>query len=233
MKILVIGDVHGRDDWKKVVEQAEYDTCVFIGDYFDSFDLPASTQMRNFEDIVKFKKDSEKKVVLLMGNHDLHYMLKDERYSGFQEKYEFMIYTKLHDATDHIQMAYEYNGLLFTHAGITKTWCYNINLKHDAFGFVETINQLPLTEFGFKQEGATSPHGDDIHQGPLWVRPASLAKDAVGGYTQIVGHTQVPKITHYTDTIKLIDAPEGGEYMVINVDEINTKYEFDVSSIRI
>lgn len=32
-------------------------------------------------------------------------------------------------------------------------------------------------------------YGDDITQGPTWIRPPSLVKDHIEGYNQCVGHT--------------------------------------------
>ena len=59
MKIVVISDVHGRDLWKKQVEE-EADLYIFLGDYFDSFDIPHEIQISNFLDIKKFYEDKEK-----------------------------------------------------------------------------------------------------------------------------------------------------------------------------
>ena len=40
MKTIVIGDIHGRTIWKQIViENPDFDKLVFIGDYFDSFDI--------------------------------------------------------------------------------------------------------------------------------------------------------------------------------------------------
>ena len=38
MKLVAIGDIHGRDIWKQIVETEQPNTVVFVGDYFDSFD---------------------------------------------------------------------------------------------------------------------------------------------------------------------------------------------------
>jgi len=42
MKTIFIGDIHGQDTWKKIVESENPDRVVFIGDYFDSFDIGAA-----------------------------------------------------------------------------------------------------------------------------------------------------------------------------------------------
>jgi predicted phosphodiesterase len=40
MKIVAIGDIHGRDYWKQIIEQEQdADVFVFVGDYFDSFTI--------------------------------------------------------------------------------------------------------------------------------------------------------------------------------------------------
>ena len=39
-KVIVLGDTHGRDIWKKIVEaNPDADLFIFIGDYFDSFNI--------------------------------------------------------------------------------------------------------------------------------------------------------------------------------------------------
>jgi predicted phosphodiesterase len=60
MKTIIIGDVHGRDQWKQIVAQEkDADTVIFLGDYFDSFDISAVEQMHNFKEIVEFKETSK------------------------------------------------------------------------------------------------------------------------------------------------------------------------------
>ena len=87
MKTIIIGDIHGRDTWKQIVEQ-EQDAhrIVFLGDYFDSFDIKGVEQLHNFNEIIKFKQDTNQDVRLLFGNHDYHYMpgFSGIGYSGYQ-----------------------------------------------------------------------------------------------------------------------------------------------------
>ena len=73
MKTLVLGDIHGRSVWKLIYELEKPDRIVFIGDYFDSFDIKGADQLSNFQDIIKFKESGVCEVVLLIGNHDYHY----------------------------------------------------------------------------------------------------------------------------------------------------------------
>ena len=51
MKLIAIGDIHGRDIWKQIVETEQPDTVVFVGDYFDSFNIPGIDQIHNFKNI--------------------------------------------------------------------------------------------------------------------------------------------------------------------------------------
>lgn len=47
---------------------------IFIGDYFDSHDEYSTVeQIQNFKDIIEYKTNSTKKVIMLIGNHDYHY----------------------------------------------------------------------------------------------------------------------------------------------------------------
>ena len=39
MKTLLLGDIHGRNIWKEIIKKETPDRVVFIGDYFDSFDI--------------------------------------------------------------------------------------------------------------------------------------------------------------------------------------------------
>ena len=56
MKTIVLGDIHGRNVWKDIVFQEQADRVIFIGDYFDSFDIGPAEQMLNFKDIIEFKE---------------------------------------------------------------------------------------------------------------------------------------------------------------------------------
>ena len=85
-KILVVPDVHGRNVWEKAASKlvfGEVDQIIFVGDYFDSFNIDGKSQIENFKDIIKFKKDNPDTVTLLTGNHDLQY-ITDTACSGYQ-----------------------------------------------------------------------------------------------------------------------------------------------------
>ena len=75
-EILIIPDVHGRDFWKEAVVSQDYEKVVFLGDYSDPYDIEGITDdvaIDNFKSIIDYKQQNPDKVVLLLGNHDLHY----------------------------------------------------------------------------------------------------------------------------------------------------------------
>ena len=208
MKTLVLGDTHGRSLWKLIVYNEKPDRVIFIGDYFDSFDISGLDQIQNFKEIVDFKERGECEVILLIGNHDFHYMEGvDENYSGYQSGLAPSIGFMLKDNSRHLQMAYRMGQYLFTHAGVSSTF------MDDAFGegnwkeenIADDINELfkykPLS-FGFgvycDPHRFTDPHGDSIHQSPIWIRPRSLMNSNYDTLRkkiiQVVGHTQVNKV---------------------------------------
>lgn len=237
MKIVAVGDTHGRSNWKIVAHTVEFDKMVFVGDYFDSFDIDGETQVKNFIDIIEFKEKFPEKVVLLLGNHDCHYLPSwrniEEEYSGFQPYMKHHIGYYLLANMHHLQMAYMYSNHLFTHAGVTKTWLNStMGLKPDEkvdFGvrIDEYINQVfKATPSHFWFNG-NDGYGDDITQSPIWVRPQSLNEDATN-HIHIVGHTGQKRIgtepTYFREEGAgfFIDTlGTSGEYLIIN----DGKYE--------
>jgi len=127
-KNIYIGDIHGRDVWRQIVaENEDADNIVFIGDYFDSFDIPGVVQLNNAQEIVEFKKKRElnpsKKVYLLIGNHDIHYMrgIKGKgRTSGFQFNMMHQFEEFFDENKEYFQMCVQIGNRLCTHAGISE-----------------------------------------------------------------------------------------------------------------
>jgi hypothetical protein len=229
MKIVAVGDTHGRSKWKEIVDvEKDFDKFIFIGDYFDAKDggYSANRQIENFKDIVEFKRSNPDKVVLLIGNHDFHYLKGvNEEYSSFQWSYRKDINDVLQPVVDEglIQMCYQYNKYFFSHAGITKTWCNNNNINSN--NLVNDINNLfrdDVTRFRFTMGENDSYGGNDVTQPPIWVRPQSLVKDMVDGIICVVGHTQVKEVTVMEENnLILIDClGTNDDYLVIENDKI-------------
>jgi len=224
LKIIALGDTHGRDHWKEIAASNRFDKLIFIGDYFDSHgELSADIQISNFKEIVLFKKSFPEKVILLLGNHDYHYLDQTfGKYTGYQHEYENEISDLLVNAVDEklIQIAFIWQRFLFTHAGVTKTWCSDKSI--DLRDLENSINSLFISapkSFMFNPGICGSSSGDDVTQSPIWVRPNSLLQDKIDNYIQIVGHTQYSRI-EIRDNVAFIDTlGESGEYLVIE-DEI-------------
>lgn len=235
-KTIVLGDTHGRSLWKLIVAIEKPDRVVFIGDYFDSFDLSAVEQMYNFNEIISYKESGQSEVILLIGNHDYHYFpeIGNKGYSGYQAGAAMAISHSLKENRKHLQMAYQFDDVLCTHAGVSS------DFMNSVFGeggwnednIVELLNDMwtykPLT-FDFagavslKKMSYVDPYGDNEEQSPIWIRPRSLMRANKNTlrkkFIQVVGHTQMDKVDvkgsstggryYFIDTL-----PTSGEYLV-------------------
>jgi hypothetical protein len=227
MKIITIGDIHGRVRWKEVLEsEAVWDKVVFLGDYFDAWDdFTPADQLYNFLEIAKFKRDNPDKVVLLFGNHDYHYMpgVKDF-YSGYQATARFHFQNALDDNRDSIQACYKWENYLFTHAGVTTVWWKNLidwiggrGIDVEGMEVDEVINlafKFNPQVFKFTDGRYFDPYGNEVCQTPIWVRPEALMKARLGDYFHVVGHT-------FGDPEVLTDGNPGG---VIKIDALSLGY---------
>jgi hypothetical protein len=200
MKVIVIGDIHGRDCWIKIVEQnPDADLFIFVGDYFDSLTIPALKQINNFKLILKFRDENPNKVIMLFGNHDFHYTSGciGGGYTGFDFSVYYNVKLDLERLIreEVIKVCHLLDDIFFSHAGITKTWCENNNIN---LGNVEEgVNQLLIYRphmFAFTPGIRRDKYGDDITQGPLWVREQSLKEDGLEDYIHVVGHSQSEEI---------------------------------------
>lgn len=224
--IIAIGDIHGRTNWEWIVEaEKDADKIVFVGDYADSFDISVPWQIANLQKILKFKADHPEQVVLLMGNHDFHYIVDSERYSGYSHEYASRWHDIFIEALEkkQLQMAYQNGEYLFTHAGVTETWLKNYKLSTLAAKPLD----LAISDLFYDDPSAfeydrrdSSGYGENKIQSPIWVRPDSLTPDMIEGYTQVVGHTQQKTIKYDGDLI-LIDTCNK-EYLRINDGKTST-----------
>ena len=239
MKTIVIGDVHGRSLWKLIVNQENPDRVIFIGDYFDSFEISGVEQIQNFKEIIEYKKTSGKEVITLVGNHDHHYY-PEVGYtgtSGYQSRIAPSITQVINENRQHLQMAYSFDEFLFTHAGVSPTF---MDGEFGEEGWVEdNVVELLNDLFKYKPKSfdfnGTDPYGDNTYQTPIWIRPRSLMavnkkhnKGLKKKYIQIVGHTQVKKLDLIgaqkaaDGRYYLIDCQEStGEYLVIQDGELS------------
>lgn len=223
MKTIFIGDIHGRDIWKDIVSQENPDQVVFIGDYFDSFDVPAAVQIHNFKEIIAFKEAGDCQVVMLIGNHDWHYLKNrnsTSTYSGYQHKHALEIAHVLEQNMHHLQMAYQFEGFLCTHAGVSIEWLAANGFKEiNVDEIANIVNEIFQERPERFDHNGMNPYGDNTYQTPIWIRPASLITinaDALAPHVvQVVGHTAV-KIDIMDDEVT------GGRYHFI--DKLHNKH---------
>jgi hypothetical protein len=201
-KIVVIGDIHGRDVWNTIVDQnADADLFVFLGDYVSTHEgISDEDQLNNFFDILQYKEDNPDRVILLRGNHDMQHLgYYWAECSGFfrrvarelckpevRERY-------LRDT----QWVYVYNNIVFSHAGISQRWFSDAGVAT-----VEDINTLEPSElFGFRPCKMSDYYGISETQGPTWIRPQTLIEYALPDWTQVVGHTTAKCIFNVREAV--------------------------------
>jgi len=246
MKLVAIGDIHGRDIWKQIVaKEHDADEFVFVGDYFDSFTVKGVDQINNFLDIIEFKKQSPKtttKVTLLIGNHDYHYYpgIDETGTSGYQTLMAPSIKHVVDDNKQYLQVAYQSGEFIFSHAGLSSMWLddivkdwkvaedWNVAEGWNADNVVELVNELFYYQPGliayrsYKQVGdqvyGAQGYGDETFQGPIWIRPKSLMK---ANYDTL--RKQIIQVVGHTpqDNIDIKGMSTGGRYYFIDTLEYN------------
>lgn len=224
-KILVIGDIHGSSIWKTIVEKESFDKVIFLGDYFDTFEkISSEDQNQNFLNIVEYCKNIGKdRCILLMGNHDYHYIDWHESYSGKQFQAQMMFFESLTNAGESglLKLVHIKDNMIFSHAGVTEHWLKEVARLDNP----EEINtdKFSMEHLRWNDFEGFSPYGDTISNSPIWVRPNSLQKDALKGYIQVVGHTHVKEITviksNNNDSLIICDCLPN-QYIIIEENEL-------------
>lgn len=208
MKHIIIGDIHGRDCWREV-NVKNYDKVIFLGDYVDSFTLADSVIYQNLKDILALKKKYPNKIILLLGNHDIHY-LYFPRYQciGFRPSMQRQL-TGLFFENKHLfKIAYQKENYILSHAGITNSW-YNeflklttlSDIKDEKDTLADLINKVDQTPQRYILHTAGFFRGGQGNGGVTWADIKETQIDMLKGYHQVVGHSKVEKIEsiRYTD----------------------------------
>lgn len=272
MKILSIGDIHGRDQWKFLTHGSPYeyntwrtacdhgaepvsdfwsempytafDKIIFVGDYVDSFTVSNVEIKSNLLDIIDFKRKLGDRVVLLLGNHDVQYIVPNHICSGYRPEAQHDLYQIFTENLSLFTMAYEVNAkdgsnYLWTHAGVTSGWIETFNRALDnpsrkalipiiedhepkSRKISENLNFAWELRLEILFDVDMYSGGCQEWAGPLWVRPHKLNEHRINGINQIVGHT--PQATVWTNPVNdttthyFIDCIEHGETQALELD---------------
>lgn len=196
MKTIAIGDIHGRRNWKKIVEEHPDDRLVFLGDYCDPYD-----QMRNYDvlfnllEIIELKKKRQDDVILLLGNHDMHYIYDDFPVgTRFNHGIAELLKALFEDERELFQFAYQEGNTLYTHAGVSNLWWHKYfkgKTGEGAPSIAEQLNnpsdeqQKAMFQIGYSR-GGNCERG-----GIFWADLDETVNDPLPGVHQVVGHTQM------------------------------------------
>lgn len=212
-KILIIPDVHGRDFWKTAKEKInEVDLVIFLGDYLDPYPHEGISKQRtidNFKEILDFKLSNKDKVILLIGNHDLHYWPEFAQSWGCRrDDYNFnKISTMFLKNIEHFQLSYMYDRYLFTHAGVLDNWLKVINgeknVRYTPFLNLEkqitlnNLNDLLFDNIAALWMISEERGGRDVYGSCLWADVHEhLYETLIPNVYQVFGHTMTyPTIT--------------------------------------
>lgn len=203
MRHNIIGDIHGRKTWKEAFDPDAVN--IFVGDYFDAFnDRSADDCIRNLSEIIELKRANPGSVVLLFGNHDIHYFDVSGQYSRRCQGQASHIRRFL---TENMQqfhgVAYSIDDkVLVSHAGVTLTWLEKHGFPEDDDITPDNVarhcNELFFSGYednshywsGLDNYEPVSRDGENADDPPVWVRPAVLFDDnafADTEYFQVVG----------------------------------------------
>lgn len=204
MKILINPDIHGRIFWKYSIDHIdEYDKIIFLGDYLDPYrweGISFDSAISNFKEIIGFKKNNPDKVILLLGNHDYHYL-----YMDFMDcsRLNYERRAEVHEIFDKNEELFKpifiEETFIFSHAAIHKEWLDKYNLS---------LNDLKSKNFPIYCLADVSFHRGGYNKvgSCIWADiNESVNHDLIKNYYQIVGHTQLESSPYITKNIACLD----------------------------
>lgn len=206
-KILIVPDVHGRTFWHRATELVDkVDQIVFLGDYLDPYPhegISFDEAFEEFNEILEFKKEYPDIVKLLVGNHDMHYIL-DEFMNCSRRNIEMQ--DQLHELynanLELFKLVHIEDDWMFSHAGVYKNWMEKYEFTLDDLNLQNFLNsQWPALEDLSWYRG-----GDNSVGSCVWADiRESVNYKLIPNYKQVVGHTQLNEKPYITDTITCLD----------------------------
>ena len=201
--ILIIPDVHGRGFWKEAVEAYPDLTVIFLGDYMDPYPqegIDNNMALDNFLQILEYKNENAERVILLLGNHDMHYMSSQFAEMAMGTRFSYRMNSTLrklfndYERFFHLACTVAYQGrmVLFTHAGVSKVW-YEANEDVFEGEMPGCLNKLMDSEEGIEALTNIGECRGGYHDAGsiLWADVSEIGDGvALPQYYQIFGHTQ-------------------------------------------
>lgn len=194
MKIIICPDVHGRTFWKEAQKRVnEVDKVIFLGDYLDPYrheNITFEDAVDNFKNIIDFKAAHPDKVELLLGNHDMHYLILNFMDCSRLNEWRRV---EMHDLfmtyINFFKLIYKERHYLFSHAGLYSKWMTRHNFSTSDLVDIKT----------FLKENWKSLEDVSIFRwGPydvgscVWADVQESIKNPLyKNYFQIFGHTQL------------------------------------------
>lgn len=251
-KIYIIPDVHGRQFWRPVLQHLD-ENCeiVFLGDYLDPYsheNITPEFALEQFKEIIEIARNN-KNVHLLLGNHDLEYMLgryicycRCNDYDYYEIKDLFI------DNADLFNIAWDTildnsKKFLFSHAGVHTDWIETNKQNFDGYNIysARVLNELFHTKkLDLILGDVSRERGGDMFAGSIvWAdireylsNIYKVSYSAPEHLTQIVGHTMLKEPVQIgnvicLDTKKLFvldafgDIYEYGQEKPYNIIKIN------------
>ena len=215
--ILILPDIHGRTFWKESVMSQQFGTIIFLGDYLDPYPregISNEQALENFMEIIAFAK-AHSNVVMLLGNHDMHYYSQLFRARAMSSRYWYekaFELNKLYSQNQALfRLAWEVtlnsHHYLFTHSGVSAGW---LEANRELLGDVDAnrLNHLLDTDEGILALTQVSWMRGGRHKGGsiVWGDVYEILNNSPLPDTyQIFGHTQQSVNPIINDHIACLD----------------------------
>lgn len=242
IKRLIIGDIHGNiAPVKEIYNKEQPDEVILLGDYFDAIDLSDAEILYAFNEVLALRDYhlslNKGDFIMLLGNHELHYLLPTAEYTGYRHSYAAVARIRLLECLEYKIIKYIHTDnkikTVYSHAGLSNEWItQRLKQNKDTFP-IECINELDLKYFDTNHLSGFSFYGDTPTQSPLWIRPKSLMFNAYSPYgiqwAQVFGHTHNTHISEMGMFYNCDTLPH--EYLVEHIFDNGYKVERIIKQI--
>ena len=210
IKTLVIGDIHGRNIWEKIIDSQKTfpNKIIFLGDYHDPYKsekISLEKSIDNFLKIIEFKKAYPDETELLLGNHDTNYIYETDITTRYDVSNYKIIEYIFKENKKLFQYAYKIDNHLFTHAGVSSSWLKYYNndlikagLNPDLSNIGDLINKLGKNKIGKYIINSIGQSRKGCGFGGItWADIKETYNNLPLNLHQYVAHSKVEKIKKY------------------------------------